>query len=78
MAGGDRWPEVVAGGGGGGRGRRLCPMVAVAGGGGGGGAGGRWSDVVVVAEGHFCHLERIHGRNGEIHHFWKGMVNSLN
>ena len=42
-------------------------------------ASGRLSEVVVVvAEGHFCHLEGIHGRNGEIHHFWEGMVNSLN
>ena len=33
-------------------------------------AGGRLPEVVVVvAEGHFCHLEGIHGRNGEIHHF---------
>ena len=65
--------SVVGAGGGG---RRRCPVVAVAGGGGGG--GGQWPDVVVVAEGHFCHLEGIHGRNGEIHHFWEGMVKSIN
>ena len=63
----DRWPEVpevvVVGG-------RL-PEVAVV-------ADGRLPEVVVIAEGHFCHLEGIHGRNGEIHHFWEGMVNSLN
>ena len=41
-------------------------------------ASGRLSEVVMVAEGHFCHLEGIHGRNGEIHHFWEGTVNSLN
>ena len=58
----------------GGGGRRRWWKWPVAGGGGGG--GGRWP--VVVPEGHFCHLEGIHGRNGEIHHFWEGMVNSLN
>ena len=61
-------PEVVAGGGGGDR----CSEVVA------GGGGGRLPEVVVVAEGHFCHLEGIHGRNGEIHRFWEGMVNSLN
>ena len=70
--GGDRWPEAVSGGG-----RRRCPVVAVV------GmvamvAGCRLPEVVVVAEGHFCYLEGINGRNGEIHHFWEGMVNSLN
>jgi len=64
--GGRRWRWPVAGGGG----RRRWPVVAV--------AGGRLPEVVVVAEGHFCHLEGIHRRNDEIHHFWEGMVKSIN
>ena len=41
-------------------------------------ASGGLPEVVVVAEGHFCHFQGIHGRNGEIHHFWEGMTNFLN
>ena len=36
----------------GGRRRRWRPVA-----GGGGGGGGRWPEVMVAAEGHFCHLE---------------------
>ena len=45
----------------------------------GGGSGGRWRlPKVVVAGGHFCHLEKLGGNEIEFRQICEGIMNSLN